>query len=176
MAEGRVCCAQFWLRRLHSLTGFLFLGYFLTLHVQGEYVVFNSTAFKVLFLYAPLLFHGLYGLFIVYESRPNPVRYAWVRNWMYFAQRITGVLLLVFIPTHLGAVKGWGDYLGAGWYVGFWYLGVVAAVFHLANGIFGTAIDWGITVGPHSQRVFVGVSFAAFFLLCGYGLYTLYTF
>ncbi len=40
------------------------------------------------------------------------------------------------------------------------------AVFHLANGIFGTCIDWGITIGPHSQRVFVGVSFLAFLVLC----------
>jgi len=172
MSGSRVCCTQFWLRKLHSLTGFLFLGYFLCLHVRGM-GVWSTTAHRLLLLYLPLLFHGLYGLFITYESRPNLLRYGWVRNWMYFGQRATGVFLVVFIPLHLGDLLGGAAYGGAAWYRWVWTAGLLAAVFHLANGIFGTAIDWGITVGPHSQRVFVGVSFAAFAVLAAYGLYTL---
>lgn len=172
MSGKRVCCTQFWLRKLHSLTGFLFLGYFLCLHVRGE-SVYVETTYKVLFLYLPLLFHGLYGLYITYESGPNLLRYSWVRNWMYFGQRATGLFLLLFIPLHLGDLFGGAGYGGAAWYTAVWYAGVLAAVFHLANGLFGTVIDWGITVGPHSQRVFVGLSFAAFLLLSAYGLYTL---
>lgn len=172
MSGNKVCCTQFWLRKLHSLTGFLFLGYFLCLHVRGE-GAWSGTAHRALFLYLPLVFHGLYGLYITYESRPNLFRYSWVRNWMYFGQRATGIFLLVFIPLHLGAMYAGAAYEGAAWYRAVWYAGLLAAVFHLANGIFGTVIDWGITVGPHSQRVFVGVSFAAFALLSFYGLYTL---
>ncbi len=172
MTQGKVASAQFWLRKLHSLTGFVFLGYFLCLHVRGE-GAYASLVLRVLFLYLPLLYHGLYGLYITYESQPNVVRYPWLRNWMYLGQRITGIVLVPFILIHMGAMT-WGmGYADAGWYMALWYAGLVAAVFHLANGIFGTVIDWGITVGPHSQRVFVGVSFAAFAILAAYGLYTL---
>lgn len=169
------CCSQFWLRKLHSLTGFVFLGYFLCFHVRGE-GTYGSAASRGLFLYLPLVFHGLYGLFIAYESRPNPLRYPWVRNAMYLGQRVTGVLLVPFVPLHLGAVQWGAAYAEAGWYRGAWYGGLVAAVFHLSNGLFGTAVDWGVTVGPHSQRVLVAASFAAFFVLAGFGLYTLASF
>ena len=85
----------------------------------------------------------------------------------FIAPLVTGLLL------GLGAMLWGAEYGDTGWFVAVWYAGVVAAVFHLANGLFGTCIDWGITVGPHSQRVFVGVSFVAFFVLSAYGLYTL---
>ncbi len=173
MLGNRACCTQFWLRKLHSFTGFLFLGYFLCLHVRGE-GAYETPLFRVLFLWAPLVFHGLYGLYICYESQPNLLRYGgYVRNWMYVLQRATGIVLVPFLLAHVGS-EVWGWSLG-GWYPVLWYAGVVTAVFHLANGIFGTCIDWGITIGPHSQRVFVGVSFLAFLVLCSYGLYTLRT-
>lgn len=171
MASESGCCTQFWLRKLHSLTGFLFLGYFLCLHVrtQGSY---GSQLLRILFLFVPLLFHMIYGLYITYESRPNALRYAWVRNEMYVAQRATGVLLVPFLPIHVAAMK-WGVFADAGWYRVTAYVGLLSAVLHLSNGLFGTAIDWGITVGPHSQRVMVAVSVLAFCVLAGYGLYAL---
>lgn len=172
MPGKRICCSQFWLRKVHSLAGFLFLGYFLCIHVR-TIEVYQSEVVKVLFLYLPLAFHSVYGLFITYESRPNLFRYFWIRNWMYFGQRLTGVFLVPFILLHLGALKWGASYTAASWYYPLWYAGLLAAILHLANGIFGTAIDWGLTVGPHSQRVFVGVCFAAFFILSAYGLYTL---
>ncbi|MHB8765976.1 MAG: succinate dehydrogenase/fumarate reductase transmembrane subunit [Deferrisomatales bacterium] len=172
MAQGSVCCTQFWLRKLHSLTGFVFLGYFVCLHVRGGFP-YASPVLKSLFLWAPLVFHGGYGAYITYESLPNLWRYPWVRNWMYFGQRATGLYLIPFLLLHLGAVRWGAGYAEAGWYTAVWYAGVLAAVFHLANGLFGTLIDWGVTAGPHSQKVFVGVSFAAFLILSAYGLYTL---
>jgi succinate dehydrogenase / fumarate reductase cytochrome b subunit len=175
MTAGKICCTQFWLRKLHSLTGFLFLGYFLCVHVrtQGSY---GSPLLRILFLYLPLLFHMLYGLYITYESRPNNLRYAWVRNGMYLAQRATGLLLVPFIAIHLGAMKWGAAYADAAWHKAIWYVGLLAAVLHLSNGLFGTTIDWGVTVGPHSQRAVVALSLLAFFVLAGYGLYTLSSF
>lgn len=172
MSSEKTCCTQFWLRKLHSATGFLFLGYFLCLHVrtQGTY---RSVLFRVALLYLPLLFHLVYGLYISYEARPNALRYAWVRNNMYLAQRVTGIVLVGFLPIHLGAMKWGASYVDAAWHRTLWTVGLVCAVFHLSNGLFGTAVDWGITVGPHSQRVTVVLSFAAFFVLAGYGLYSL---
>lgn len=166
---------QFWLRKLHSLSGFLFLGYFLSFHVRGE-GIYEGLGRRVLYLLVPLLFHGLYGLYITWEALPNLRRYPWVRNGMYLGQRVSGALLVAFIPLHLGAVRWGAAYADAPWYRAAWYGGLLAAVFHLANGLFGTAIDWGVTVGPHSQRVLVGVCFVAFAVLAGYGLTTLASF
>ena len=174
MSSSRACCTQFWLRKLHSFSGFLFLGYFLCVHVRNA-GVYRSDFARVFLLYLPLLFHGLYGLYVTYESKPNLLQYRWIRNWMYFTQRMTGVLLVPFIALHIGAVKWGAAYSERGWYIAIWYAGVVAAVSHLANGAFGTMIDWGVTVGPYSQRVLVGLSVAAFLVLSAYGIHTLYT-
>jgi len=167
------CCRQFWLRKLQSLTGLIFLGYFLCRHVRGL-GAYDTTAVRVLFLYLPLFFHAVYGAALVWESSPNNIRYGgYVRNWMYLMQRVTGGVIFVFLLFHVGS-EVWGWSLGA-WYPALWYAGLVAAVFHLANGLFGSLIHFGVTVGPHSQRVFVGVSFAAFLVLAAYGVHTLAT-
>lgn len=175
MRSAVVGTSQFWLRKLHSLTGFAFLGTFLTFHIQagGSY---RSVPTRALLLFAPLLFHGLYGLAITWESRPNALRYAWLRNWMYLGQRGSGALLVLFVPIHLGAVEWGAAYADAAWYRGVWVAGLLAAVFHLANGLFGTSIDWGVTVGPHSQKILAGGCFAAFLVLAAYGLSMLASF
>jgi succinate dehydrogenase / fumarate reductase, cytochrome b subunit len=175
MRARRSLCGQFCLRKVHSLTGFVFLGYFLCIHTRNA-GTYGSPVLRLLFLYLPLLFHAVYGLYISYEMSPNLLRYGWVRNGMYLAQRVTGLLLVPFILLHLGAVRLSWDYGESSWYLALWYGGVLVSVFHLANGVFGTAIDWGVAVGPHSQRVLVIVSFAAFFILSAYGVYTLSTF
>lgn len=165
---------QFWLRKLHSLTGLIFLGYFLCVHVRGN-GGYKDTFTRLAFLLLPLLFHGLYGLFIIYESSPNNNRYGYWRNWMFLLQRISALILVPFVIMHFMVMKGWVGFGDEQWYIAFWYVGVVAAVFHLANGLFGAAIEWGITVGPHSQRVLVVISFIAFLVLGAFGVHTLYT-
>jgi succinate dehydrogenase / fumarate reductase cytochrome b subunit len=47
-------------------------------------------------------FHGVYGLFITGTARPNVVSNAYVRNWMYFLQGATGVIVFAFILFHIG--------------------------------------------------------------------------
>lgn len=175
MTRAAAGTRQFWLRKLHSLTGFAFLGTFLCFHVRGE-GTYGSPTRRALLLVLPLAFHGLYGLFITWESRPNCLRYAWLRNAMYLAQRVSGTLLVAFVPLHVGAVRWGAAYAEAAWYRAAWYAGTLAAVFHLANGLFGTAVDWGVTVGPVSQRAAVAASFASFVVLAGYGLATLASF
>lgn len=164
---------QFWLRKLHSLTGAVFLGYFLSVHVVG--VGGYKTLFaRVAFFYLPLAFHGLYGLFVIYESQPNNINYPYWRNWVFLFQRITGFVLIPFIFLHLADMKGWSDLSSLGWYKPIWYAGMLAAVFHFVNGFFGAMIEWGITVGPHSQRVMVILCFLGFLVLGALGVHTLY--
>lgn len=164
---------QFWLRKLHSLTGVLFLGYFLCVHVRGD-GGYDGLFTRMGFLAIPLVFHALYGLYIVYESQPNNIRYGYWRNWMYLLQRVTALFLIPFIVLHFSVMKGWLSIGEESWYRVFWYSGVVAAVFHLANGLFGAAIEWGVTVGPHSQKVLVILCLLASLVLGGMGIHTLY--
>src|SRR4051812_6814110 len=49
----------------------------------------------------PLLFHGVYGVVLSFEGRPNVGKYPQNRNWMYLAQRVTGLLAFAFIAWHL---------------------------------------------------------------------------
>lgn len=164
---------QFWLRKLHSLTGAAFLGYFLAIHVFGE-GGYKAAFPRIAFFFLPLAFHALYGLFIVWESSPNNGAYPYVRNLMYLMQRVTGLLLIPFILLHLADMKGWLDISSAFWFKPLWYVGLLSAVFHFANGFFGAAIEWGITVGPQSQRVLVVVCFLLFVVLGALGVHTLY--
>lgn len=138
----------------------------------------------------PLYFHALYGIYIAMDARYSNVSYPYGRNWSFFWQRITGLITLAFVTQHLfhfrfqkllGAfplptfdvVKaGLANPYMVAWYV----IGVVAAAYHLANGIYTFCITWGITVGPKSQRIMNVVTNAAFVGISALGLFALIAF
>jgi succinate dehydrogenase / fumarate reductase cytochrome b subunit len=121
----------------------------------------------------PLAFHAVYGVKLALEGRPNVGRYTYSRNWMYAAQRITGLLALAFIVWHVSelwvprftgemveeayyptlcanlSATRYGLPLGALGYL----FGIAATVFHFANGLWGFLVSWGITVSRRAQRV-----------------------
>ena len=78
-------------------------------------------------------------------------------------QRITGVFLVVFIAWHiyqtriqkaLGADVDYdmmADILSNPFMLAFYIAGVIAATFHLANGVWSFLVTWGITQSPRSQ-------------------------
>src|SRR5690348_16070422 len=100
---------HFWLRKIHSLTGFVPIGAYLLVHILFENSMvrfggaagFNAVAgffghtvplailqgIEVLLL-GSIVFHGVYGLFIVRDARANLTRYPKARNWMFFVQRV----------------------------------------------------------------------------------------
>lgn len=167
---------QFYLRRLHGITGIFPLGYFLLFHLkEGQTFMEKGIILSLLFLWLPLLYHSLYGLFITYEGGMNVCCYSYVRNYMYFLQRLTGVFIVLFLIFHIYLMK-FGGYSGS--YLDNFVLfsGVVISIFHLANGLFGFLMDMGITVGERAQKVAVGLSFLLFFILAIYGLTKYYNF
>ncbi|MEB2312661.1 MAG: succinate dehydrogenase cytochrome b558 subunit [Sorangiineae bacterium] len=108
----------FVLRKLHSLTGVIPVGIYLSLHIftnakamEGAQAYDEAVAglarwpywsvVEVVGLYLPLAFHALYGVKLTLEARPNNRRYPFSRNWMYTLQRVTGLLALGFIAYHL---------------------------------------------------------------------------
>ena len=119
-------------RRLHSLSGVLPLGAFLCYHVfenlsalrgpaaYDEMVNHVNALLPRPFFYAlelvtivlPLAYHALYGLWIAATGRPNNGRYAYAGNWGYLAQRLTGVIALLFLLVHVGTLRTWVTLLG----------------------------------------------------------------
>ncbi len=178
-------------RKLHSLTGVVPVGFYLVLHLwtnakamQGQQVFDDAVrdishmpyllAFEALGIWIPILFHGLYGIKLMLEGRPNNQRYPYSRNWMYTLQRVTGILAFAFIAYHfwelrvqveLGRMEK-ADFfphlcatLSATTKSGIpvmailYLIGVAACVFHFANGLYGFCFSWGITVSRRATRI-----------------------
>lgn len=119
-------------------------------------------------IWLPLLYHGVFGLYIAYQSKPNLSRFNLERNWRYTLQRISGVITFVFIVWHmfetrvqvavgnveheqLGGVMH--DIVTQPLMLAIYVIAIIAACFHFSNGLWSFLISWGITVGPRSQKV-----------------------
>lgn len=177
---------SYYYRKLHSLLGVIPVGFFLVEHLITNFEAFNGghQAFidsvmwlnslpLVLFLeifgiWLPILYHGIYGLFVAFQARNNVSNYGYFRNWMFKLQRITGVVTLIFIFWHFFQTRfqvaiGNEEHEGLGVvmheiftnpvYFTLYLIGVLAATFHFSNGMWSFLVSWGITVGPRAQRV-----------------------
>jgi succinate dehydrogenase / fumarate reductase cytochrome b subunit len=198
---------HFWLRRIHSLSGIVPIGGFLAFHLFENYTArrgadaYNASArtlqqlpfalaMEILIIIVPILFHGIYGLFITSTSRPNPISNVYVRNTMYLLQRVTGVIVFAFILFHLWTTRlvQIQDHesldlfrqvqaaVGNPWIYAFYIAGILSATFHLANGLWSFAIVWGLTVGPKAQQRMMVVSAAVFVLLSYLGVASIQAF
>ncbi len=49
------------------------------------------------FIFLPILYHALYGVYIWLRGKSNIVYYPWAGNWMYLAQRYTGLIAFAYI-------------------------------------------------------------------------------
>jgi len=109
------------LRRAFSLSGVLPLGAFLVVHlatnaralsgeaafhraVNGYSRIPGLVLFEALFVFAPLLFHGGFGLWLVVARRPltDPSPYP---PMLRVAMRLTGVLTVAFLAMHLPELR-----------------------------------------------------------------------
>lgn len=188
--------SEFLLRRLHTLSGVVPVGLFLLEHLFTNAMATNSAGsynsavatiqsipflhvVEFLFIFLPICYHGVFGLYVAFVSGYNAGQYTWYRNMMFSLQRITGVITFVFIVYHLWTTRFSGHaatfqtvhqlMLNPAY---FWFMivGVVAATFHFANGLWSFAIHWGITVGARAQRVTSYVSMVIFVVLAGVGV------
>jgi len=154
---------------------------------------------EITFIFIPLLFHAIYGLVITWEARPNNLAYPYPRNWFYTIQRLTGIILFFFIAFHVlnmrfGIIPGLDTYGNAvahhpkeafniveaefskTWIFAVYVIGILATVWHFANGIWLFMVDWGITIGAKAQRL-TGYACIAFgFVLLAVGINALTAF
>ncbi|HEU5451691.1 MAG TPA: succinate dehydrogenase [Terriglobales bacterium] len=175
----------FW-RRLHSLSGIFPIGAFLVEHFVSNSLATNGgTAYnenvrfltglpfvlwlEIFFIYIPIAYHAGYGLFIWWRGDANNREYPFAGNWMYWIQRWTGILALVYMAYHtytmrfsgahimthseIAFAKVWVE-LQNPWLVAFYFVGLACASWHFAYGIWLFAAKWGITVGDNARRKF----------------------
>ena len=198
-AESFFLRHEFLIRRLHSLSGLVPVGAYMVVHLLTNASILNGPgAFQsnvnmihnlgaILpvvewgFIFGPLLFHGLVGVWIATTGRSNVAHYRYASNYRYWLQRWSGMLALLFILVHVLHLHGWfhNDWwhryvtgplgmavfrpynasstlaqalTGVVWPV-FYALGMLSCVYHLANGIWTAGITWGVWTTPKSQRL-----------------------
>ena len=195
----------FW-RKLHSLTGIVPIGAFLIEHIISNYEIVNGPlayAKQVLFLnslplvrvlewtfiFIPLAYHALYGVFIAIRGRSNVNVYPWAGNWMYLSQRVTGLIAFAYICYHLWTQRFSGvslpEHPGAAFakvqhelanpvILVVYVIAMIATTWHFAYGIWLFAAKWGITPGDKARKKFGYVCAAVGIVLCLMGLASIY--
>jgi succinate dehydrogenase / fumarate reductase, cytochrome b subunit len=215
---------EFLIRRLHSLTGLIPVGAFLVVHLLTNVAILDNTyqqrvdmihslgkntleLVEWVFIFLPLIFHGIVGLIIVARGKRNVAIYTYRENIRYTLQRWTGVITFAFVFWHVFQTRGWINDewwlnhvtrpLGGGvfdyqhsvrtsieaikmapWVLPLYTIGVLAAVYHLTDGLWTMGITWGVWTGPRAQRwasVFClgfGVVLAVAGLAALYGFWT----
>ena len=116
---------EFFLRRLHSLTGLIPVGAFMVVHLTVNASVLESPAMfqknvysihslgsllplvEWAFIFLPILFHGILGLVIIAGGLPNTNQYPYASNVRYTLQRATGLIAMLFILGHVFHMHGW---------------------------------------------------------------------
>jgi succinate dehydrogenase / fumarate reductase cytochrome b subunit len=177
---------HFLLRRLHSLTGIVF-GLYVAFHlfinatiVQGGHVYQEQVdkihglpfliAVEWATIYLPIIFHTVYGMWIIFTGQPNNGSYPYFKNGLYLLQRISAIILIAFIAFHIFSMKGLFGHamafdprnanptvirgIDAHWFVAWiiYPIGILAACYHTANGFWTAAVSWGLTISAGGQR------------------------
>jgi len=142
-------------------------------------------------IWLPILFHALYGFYIWYRGDGNAVAYPWSGNWMYTAQRWTGGIAFVYILWHTYTMRFTGvdlhdnpmasfgkvqmEVMHTAQFL-FYVVGLVAASWHFAYGIWLFSAKWGIVSGDKAQKRLLRLCVVFFMVLCGAGFASLYSF
>ncbi|MCT2343076.1 succinate dehydrogenase cytochrome b558 subunit [Niallia taxi] len=201
MAKNR----EFLFRRLHSLLGVIPVGVFLIQHLVVNHFAtkgpesFNKAAgfmeqlpfryfLEIFVIFLPIIYHAVYGIYIAITAKNNTKNYGYFRNWMFYIQRVTGIVTLVFIVWHvwetrvaaqMGKEVNYNmmeEILGNPWMFAFYLVGVVSTIFHFSNGLWSFCVSWGITVTPKSQRISTYVTIGIFIVLTTIGVRALLAF
>lgn len=126
----------------------------------------------------PLIFHAGIGVWIAKTGVSNTDRYKFTNNRRYTWQRYSGVLALVYLFAHVLHLHGW---FHSEWWLGpirelgfgafrpynaastlaaamqgvvwpaFYLVGMLACVYHLANGLWTAGITWGLWISDAAQ-------------------------
>jgi len=195
-------------RKLHSLLGVVPIGAFLVEHLLSNFEALKGPVayaaqvkflnsmplVRVLewtFIFLPLLYHGVYGVYIWLRGKSNIVYYPWAGNWMYLVQRYTGLIAFVYIAYHVATQRFLGVSLpenpGASfykvqhelanpWILAVYVIAMIAVCWHFAYGVWLFAAKWGITPGVTARKRFGYACAALGVLLAAMGIASIWAF
>ena len=132
-------------------------------------------------LWLPIAFHVILGIIYALTGSKNTRTYAYQGNKRYLLQRLSGYAGVLFIFYHVATLRwGWtflvpggtvwshhfaastlaaalrgegGMWTTPGVIVSvFYFVGISLLVFHFANGLWTSAITWGLTVSEAAQK------------------------
>ncbi|MBL8087022.1 MAG: hypothetical protein JNM85_02995 [Chthonomonas sp.] len=202
--------SYFW-HKLHSLTGIVPVGFYLVQHLTlNSFALAGPDAYnsvihffegmpkhvllvlKYGLVWIPLIFHAVYGLFIVNRMSPYtaPKAKGFRENRYYNLQRWSGIFAFIFLCYHMattsvaGSLYGvektilydnWAAHLSAGFYsvLAFYVLGITASAYHFSYGIWNFCIRWGITISEAAQQRMARFAQGAFLALTVLGVLAL---
>ena len=131
-------------------------------------------------IFTPLIFHAVIGVWIAKSGKSNSRQYKFRSNKRYTWQRWSGFIALVYLFVHILHLHGWFHIsaweaiirpLGFGMFrpfnaasslvramqewgliwPAFYLVGMLACVYHLANGLWTSGITWGLWISPTAQ-------------------------
>ncbi len=173
-------------RKLHSLLGIIPIGAFLLEHLLSNFEALKGPAaygaqvkflnslplvrvLEWVFIFLPILYHAGYGVYIWLRGKSNIVYYPWAGNWMYLAQRYTGLIAFAYILQHVIRQRFMGislpenpyaafakvqHELANPWMVAVYVIAMIAICWHFAYGVWLFAAKWGITPGETARKRF----------------------
>ena len=133
-------------------------------------------------IWLPLLFHAVYGLFIISRAENNylTTKYKWSQNKMYFLQRASGLVVFFYLIYHSITTTGVKYYSGNAENVKYdamseklhhpvvlliYIVGILGASYHFGYGLWNFCIRWGITVKEDAQQRIQKISALVFVAL-----------
>lgn len=154
-----------------------------------------------MFIFIPIIFHAVIGVVMIRGGMPNTQSYPYIGNFRYTAQRATGMIAFAFILYHMIHMHGWwgapfksvggaqfdphhatssaaGAIQAAPLIMFVYAIGILACVYHLANGLWTMGITWGVWTTPAAQQranyisIVFGVGLAIVALSALGGMYT----
>jgi succinate dehydrogenase / fumarate reductase, cytochrome b subunit len=143
-----------------------------------------AQAFTFLIVMLPLLLHTGWGIVRLFSFKPNNLAYPYYANVKYILQRLSAVGVFFFLGAHIwlaflsprlvhGHPEPFADIAREmHWHAPtllVYTLGVLGTAYHLANGLQGFAMGWGILATERSMRRFEPWSILIFLVLLSMG-------
>jgi succinate dehydrogenase / fumarate reductase cytochrome b subunit len=144
------------------------------------------------FIFLPIIFHAAVGWLIIAGALPNTTAYPYASNIRYTMQRATAIIAFVFILFHVAqlhhligaplAAIGGAQFDPAHaassasrairpfWILILYTIGMLATVYHFANGLWTLGITWGLWTSAAAQRRASWISAVVGIVLAAIGL------
>jgi succinate dehydrogenase / fumarate reductase cytochrome b subunit len=188
--------ANFISDRLGSALAILPLGVWTTLHLWNNLAAFQGApawqaavteyphpmaqgaTWAVILI--PLVWHTVWGIARIGQTRPNYPRYGYFANLKYLLQRLSALGLLGFLGAHLwlafikprfveGQAEPFSDISHEMHFhrptLIVYVLGVLAIAYHFANGLHAALMSWGVASSKESLRRWQSLAWVIFFLM-----------